>query len=313
MIVIDDLHWAGEGTLRLLAALRGRLPAIACLVVGTYRDAEIPDHSLLADLAPTGNRIALSGLVPDEVAQLLGDVLDRQPDPATVTEVRRRTGGNPFLVLQVARLLASGSDDALPAGARDVLGRRLGVLPDDVRTVLGAAATLGSPFRAATVAAIVDLDGAAVLDALDHAAAARVAERLQSAGDWSFVHDLFRAAVLDALPTSTAAALHNAAGTVLAEAGAEPAIVAHHLLGRVDGSRSQCRELGHQGVRACTARARLGGSGGPCRTGAGRVARRSVRSGWRYGCRVRHGDGPYPLSAGPRPGPPAGRRPGWRR
>ena len=117
VIVIDDLHWAGEGTLRLLASLRGRLPAVACLVVGTYRDAEIPDHSLLADLAPTANRIALSGLVSDEVAKLLGDVLDRQPDLATVTEVRRRTGGNPFLVLQVARLLASGSADALPAGA----------------------------------------------------------------------------------------------------------------------------------------------------------------------------------------------------
>ena len=118
---------------------------------------------------------------------------------------------------------------------RDVLGRRLAVLPDDVRTVLGAAATLGSPFRAATVAAIVDLDGAAVLDALDNAAAARVVERLQSAGDWSFVHDLFRAAVLDALPTSTAAALHNSAGAVLAEAGAEPAVVAHHLLAASTG------------------------------------------------------------------------------
>ncbi len=229
VIVIDDLHWSDDGTLRLLRALHGRLPAVPLLIVGTYRDAEVPTGSPLSTLAESADRLTLTGLVSEEVAQLLTEVLGAQPDSPTVADVCRRTGGNPFLVLQVARLLASGSHDALPAGTRDLLGRRLGALSDDARAVLAAAATLGSPFRAATVAAVVDLDSAEVLGALDQAAAVRVVERLQTAGDWSFVHDLFRAAVLDALPTAAAATLH-VAGRVLAEAGAEPAVVASHLL-----------------------------------------------------------------------------------
>lgn len=36
MLVLDDLHWADEGTLQLLDVVAAHLPGLAVLVVGTY-------------------------------------------------------------------------------------------------------------------------------------------------------------------------------------------------------------------------------------------------------------------------------------
>src|SRR5204863_9385192 len=47
VLVFADLHWADDGTIRLLAALRGRLPATPMLVVGAYRDNEVGRDSAL--------------------------------------------------------------------------------------------------------------------------------------------------------------------------------------------------------------------------------------------------------------------------
>lgn len=235
VLVLDDLHWADDGTVRLLAAVRGRLPATPMLVVGTYRDNEVATDAPLATLATASDRIALAPLAAADVAAIIESVVGRVPDDEVVADIVRRTGGNPFLVVQVSRLLASGRAGALPAGARDVLSRRLDALPADARVVLDAAAVLGGPFRPSTVAAVVGLDAAAVLDGLDAAAAARVVQVASAPGEWEFVHDLFRQAALDALPTNRKTQLHSIAAGVLIGSSADAATIAHHLLSASTG------------------------------------------------------------------------------
>jgi tetratricopeptide (TPR) repeat protein len=236
VVVLDDLHWADDGSVRLLGALRGRLPATPMLVVGTYRDNEVVADSPLAAIAAVADRIALAPLAPAAVAAIIEDDVGSSPDEQTVADVLRRTGGNPFLVVQVSRLLAGGQRDALPAGARDVLRRRLEALPARVREVLEAGAVLGGAFQASTVSAVVDCDAADALDALDAAAAARVVHRSTSPGAWEFVHDLFRQAVLDALSSTRSVALHAAAASVLIDLSADPATIAHHALHAAAGA-----------------------------------------------------------------------------
>ncbi len=235
VVVLDDLHWADEATVRLLAAVRGRLPATPMLVIGTYRDNEVATDGPLASLATASDRIALAPLAAPAVAAIIESIVGRAPDDGTVADVVRRTGGNPFLVVQVSRLLGGGRDEALPAGARDVLGRRLDALPDAARAVLDAAAVLGGPFRPSTVAEVVGVDAPAVLDGLDTAAAARVLRAASAPGEWEFVHDLFRQAALDALSTTRKTQLHAAAADVLIRIDADPATVAHHLLSAATG------------------------------------------------------------------------------
>ena len=68
VLVLEDLHWADELTLRLLAFVGRRIPAWPVLLVATARQEELADASLarrtLADLRPMPHTlpVALSPL-----------------------------------------------------------------------------------------------------------------------------------------------------------------------------------------------------------------------------------------------------------
>jgi predicted ATPase len=139
-VILDDLQWADLPSVQLLDFLTRRLPAARMLVLGTYRDADQPPHdpaaALLAELAVRGTVLPLAGLSEEEVALVLAGILGAAPAPALVANVRRRTGGNPFFVQQVSRLLLaqSGSPNGCgrPArpGSRSASARRSsGALP----------------------------------------------------------------------------------------------------------------------------------------------------------------------------------------
>ncbi|HEY8122261.1 MAG TPA: AAA family ATPase, partial [Myxococcota bacterium] len=77
VLVLDDLHWADEASLLALGFVVSELRGARVLLVGTYRDVEVrrahPLASTLGALArePSCERIALRGLEPREVAQLV--------------------------------------------------------------------------------------------------------------------------------------------------------------------------------------------------------------------------------------------------
>ncbi len=68
LVVVDDLHWADTGSLRLLVFLAGELRAARLVVLGTYRDVEMATGQPLAETLgtlarePLVERIALGGL-----------------------------------------------------------------------------------------------------------------------------------------------------------------------------------------------------------------------------------------------------------
>jgi len=77
LLVLDDLQWADRSTLRLLRHLLRTQAEAALLVVGTYRDSEVPPEHPLAELLvdlrrdELGERIALAGLSQAEVSELV--------------------------------------------------------------------------------------------------------------------------------------------------------------------------------------------------------------------------------------------------
>jgi predicted ATPase len=219
--------------------------------------------------------VALHGLDRGGVAALLSGPLGRERAEGAAEEVQRRTGGNPFLVVQLGRLLASDpaalASGGLPAGARDLLAGRLATLAPGDRAVLVAAAVLGSAFTTAELSAVLELPVADVAGALDRAATARVVERTAGVVSWSFVHDLFREATLEPLGDQERRALHERAAAVLAAGDAEPAVVAHHLLAAASGRST---EASRWSVRAGE---RVGGGGGTLRTRARRARRHGPR------------------------------------
>ena len=76
-LILEDLHWAGRGSLELLRALARRAANAAILIVVTFRDEEVgPEHplrALLRDLAAErlAIRVPLVPLTRDEVADVV--------------------------------------------------------------------------------------------------------------------------------------------------------------------------------------------------------------------------------------------------
>jgi tetratricopeptide (TPR) repeat protein len=227
VLVLEDLHWADTGSLELLRALAPQLPAMAVLAVATYRTDESAVPSALAGLGGAAEHLGLEGLDDDAVAELLSEILGREPTEAESRSVQQRTGGNPLFVTQVGRLLATGSSAGVPAGVREVLGRRLARVSSGCHRVLGAAAVLGAEFDVSATAALLGDEEFSVLGDLEEAAARLVAP--PAAGRrWSFVHDLLRAVRYETLGSAERAELHRRAVECLARTGMSAAVLAHH-------------------------------------------------------------------------------------
>src|SRR5262249_21084255 len=73
VLVLDDLHWADEGSLRLLEFVARELAGARLVLIGTYRDVELsrrhPLSQTLAELTRERlfERIVLRGLSRDDV------------------------------------------------------------------------------------------------------------------------------------------------------------------------------------------------------------------------------------------------------
>jgi tetratricopeptide (TPR) repeat protein len=123
----------------------------------------------------------------------------------------------------------------VPRGIRDVIGRRLRKLSPDCRRLLEAGAIFGREFRLETLSRQLAIERAAMLDAVDEAASARIVTKLPGAPtSLRFVHELIRETVYDGLGGAERAMLHRCAGEALAELYSEDephlAELARHFL-----------------------------------------------------------------------------------
>ncbi|WP_233258047.1 ATP-binding protein [Micromonospora sp. S4605] len=237
LLVVDDVHRADPDTLDLLTALVGEPEPVTgpVLVVGTYRAGEIGPEltAALARVARTEPvRVYLGGLAEPATGELTRAVAGPDLDPAAVHLIHQRSGGNPFFVRELARLLAAEGDAALrevPAGVRDVIRHRLGRLPDAAQTVLRQAAVLGRDVDPEVLAAL-NGDPATVLDALDHALHAGFLTEHGADGQLRFTHILVRDTLYRDLSAPRRAGWHAAAGAAVERLHPEDvATLAHHF------------------------------------------------------------------------------------
>ena len=163
LLVFEDAHWSDESSLELLAYLAERCAAHPLMIIITLRPAARPESplgGLVARLArPTeAHRITLSGLAAGEMEQFLIQRLGRELDPRVVAATVARSDGNPFFALELARLAAAGGDAGVgvPDSLRDVLLRRVAMLPAGAQTILSAASVAG---RQSTLAQLSAMTG----------------------------------------------------------------------------------------------------------------------------------------------------------
>ncbi|WP_439657413.1 BTAD domain-containing putative transcriptional regulator [Lentzea sp. HUAS TT2] len=199
LLILDDLHWADPDSVVVLRVLTTMLPELPLLLLATSRDGadlDGPVAGLVAQLTGRwATRWPLRRLTEAEVDEVLtGWPESRQPDAARV--VYQRSGGNPFHVVELARLLpkvAPGSlAEVLPHGTRDLIQHRLRSVPGEAATVLVAAAMIGEEFRADVLAEVTGMSAGPLLDALDAALKWDLVAEGGTPGHYRFSHALVR-------------------------------------------------------------------------------------------------------------------------
>jgi predicted ATPase len=154
LLILEDLQWADQPTLLLLRHVARSTQGAPLLVVLTVRDDEAMGANLRAALVDLARdhafeRHPLGGLDAAAVAQLVTARHGAVPEREAIDELRRETGGNPFLV---AELVRGAPDGGLPASVREAIDARLDRLPAVARRVLAVAAAIGASFDAGALA-----------------------------------------------------------------------------------------------------------------------------------------------------------------
>ncbi|OEV24709.1 hypothetical protein AN219_25990 [Streptomyces nanshensis] len=226
VIALEDLHWADRSTRELLGYLYRSVQTSRLILLATYRSDDIhrrhPLRPFLAELdrLRSVRRIELPRLSRVEVhAQMAGIQGVAAPDPELARVVFERSDGNPFFVEELtANCATCGISDSL----RDLLLVRVEALPEPVQQVLRTAAQGGSAVEHALLAAVCELPGAELLEALRVAVGAQVLLPTDDGDGYRFRHALLREAVGEDLLPGEAAALNRRYAKALE---ADPALV----------------------------------------------------------------------------------------
>src|SRR3954447_16706419 len=164
VLILDDFHWADPASVDLAASLLHRPAAAGVLIVLASRPNHPSPrlHKATEQALHAGQltRIELDPLTGEEAAAMLG----REPSDATAAVLYEESGGNPFYLEQLARVVngaarivprsdVSVSELKVPVRVVTALSDELALLSPDSRRVLQGASVAGDPFEPELAAA----------------------------------------------------------------------------------------------------------------------------------------------------------------
>ncbi len=223
VLILEDLHWADEGTLALFTHVARSIRELPVMIIGTFRDYELDSSGPLAQMLDDCTRLHLlerldlQGLSPASVSEMIRTLSGQEPPTSLVHAIYSRTEGNPFFVEELYKHLkergrlfdSSGrfrpafrpEDLDVPQSVRLIIERRLARLDDETRKMLDSAAVIGKSFTFALLEAATKVDADPLLDSLEKSERAGLVssslENLEAL--FRFSHDLIRQVVLDRL------------------------------------------------------------------------------------------------------------------
>ena len=249
VLVLEDVQWATRPTMQLLRHLVRNAGSTRVLVLTSYRLEDVgPSHplqDLLAEVHTSGTvtKLELGELRPPDIIELVAASVPNAPAERVHGFARRvcdESGGSPFFVCELLhhlsatgeleRLVDHGSrtDLPIPDSVRDIVGQRLGRLPEAAGDLLATAAVIGLTFDLELLA---DLAGRApedVLGTLEDVERVALVQEVD-AGRFSFAHAFVRSTLLDRMSASRRRLAHRrVAEAIEARRDADPDELAHH-------------------------------------------------------------------------------------
>jgi AAA ATPase domain len=246
VVLLDDMHWADAASIQLFTLLAQHLATAPVMLVAAYRDDGTPAQPAfsralerLATISGT-EEVTLGGLDRDAVAACVQAIAGRTVGPEVVAVLHERTGGNPFFLGELVRMLfaehtlddVAMAAERLPRRVQEVVRRRLARLPEQTRAVLAVAAVAGREFPLGLLERTIQLEQAMLFDVVEAAiVAGLLAEDTPGSGPLQlrFSHDLVRQTICDDLSRLSRARLNAQMVTALQPAaGTDPLQLARH-------------------------------------------------------------------------------------
>jgi DNA-binding NarL/FixJ family response regulator/tetratricopeptide (TPR) repeat protein len=278
-LLIDDMQWADDDSLRLLRYVVRTSTATPLFVMLAIRPEELAfvteAVNLLADLDRQGavRRLGLSRFTQVETAEFLRQVLGGKVDPSSAATMHSQAEGVPFIVEELGRsyrdaamiqeidgtwTLAKNVERLVPSSVRTLISRRASQLPEESRTAMAEAAVLGREFSLKDLQALrVHLgEPEASVEALDELLAPAAATGLLvhspegSPADYRFAHEQVRDFATAGLTPARRRAIHAAVVDLLLVGEPAPQtlpLLAHHA--RAAGNAAVCVRFSIQASR----------------------------------------------------------------
>lgn len=203
VVILEDLHWADDMSLRLLAFLGRRVDDARVLIVFTAREEEIASTPMLARVLEELTRephVVLVKLLPltrTDTTALIRRLARAGSDPKTLGALEERiwslSNGNPFVVVEAMRAHVEGTaveNSALPQRVRDVIAERLDRLSPSGRQLLDVAAVMGRACEFGVLQRAGGLDDEDTAGAIEELVRKRVLGEV--GGHFDFLHDRIR-------------------------------------------------------------------------------------------------------------------------
>jgi DNA-binding CsgD family transcriptional regulator len=240
-IVLEDIHWADNGTLlalRSLATARLDVPVLWVLTARTGAGGPAVRETLSVLQRAGAAVVRVAAMSPGAVADMVCDAVRANADESLLN-LAAKAHGNPFLVGELAgglgeegRLNVSGgravaTGHALPRRLGAGMQQRLDHLSAGAGEVVRVAAVLPDRFSAGLLAAMLDRRPSSLLSALEEAVRADLL--VEDEEQLRFRHDLLREATRQSLPQSLRRAMERQSASVMLGMGAAPAEVATQL------------------------------------------------------------------------------------
>jgi DNA-binding SARP family transcriptional activator/DNA-binding transcriptional regulator YhcF (GntR family) len=254
LVIVDDVHWADQDTLEVLAQLGSRLAGSRMLLMLLYRSEEgRGDHKVWdvlrgLDRSAGLGRTVLSPLSVFELADLVKRHLGLpRLEPSVATQLHRQTGGNALFALEILRSLrdqglfddrdsAEGvlehhlTHQALPVAprVRSIIDARMSLLDEEVTSVYEVAAVSVDPVDLSLLSAVADLPRHSVLNALAELVQ-RGLIREEGENRYWITHDQVREVVYQRIGKARRHELHRRVAQALTEIDPEEVeAIGHH-------------------------------------------------------------------------------------
>jgi class 3 adenylate cyclase len=253
LVLIEDLHWADDGTLDVVthlafrAADQARDRAVPLLLLVTYRSGhDARRDTRLRRLAQEELTVwlRLGGLTDEEASLLVAEAGVPDDRLRIATRLNEIAGGNPLFLDALARQVEGMPASALagpqalrhldlPADVEEAVAARLAPLSPDSREILTVAAFLGARCSADVLVSVARADPDRVVDAVEEAMEAGIVA--EEGDEIVFTSPLYRRACYTATSSLRATRLHGDIARALIErheAGQDDLLpaIAHHLL-----------------------------------------------------------------------------------